>query len=132
MKDLGYFIQGFVGKFAAYAIPLWVMHAYFKATYIELCYALIVIQAIVSIYKAIEQADRHDSVFKWIAIVLLSVAFNAALLYALVKLFGGYPAIIGYIVIKATYAGRTLAARKRYDRIRSHMHALLTKASERA
>ena len=132
MKTLGYFIQGFTKVFAAYAIPLWVMHAYFKATYIELCYALIVIQAIVSVYEAIERADRHDSVFKWIAFVVLSVAFNAALLYALVKLFGGYPAIIGYIVIKATYAGKALVARKRYDRIMSHMHALLTKATERA
>ena len=132
MKNLGYFMQGFAGIFAAYTIPLWVMHAYFKATYIELCYALIVIQAIVSVYEAIERADRHDSVFKWIAFVVLSVAFNAALLYALVKLFGGYPAIIGYIVIKATYAGKALVARKRYDRIMSHMHALLTKATERA
>ena len=132
MKNFGYFMQGFAGIFAAYTIPLWVMHAYFKATYIELCYALIVIQAIVSVYEAIERADRHDSVFKWIAFVVLSVAFNAALLYALVKLFGGYPAIIGYIVIKATYAGKALVARKRYDRIMSHMHALLTKATERA
>lgn len=132
MKNLWYFMQGFAGIFAAYTIPLWVMHAYFKATYIELCYVLIVIQAIVSVYEAIERADRHDSVFKWIAFVALSVAFNAALLYVLVKLFGGYPAIIGYIVIKATYAGKALVARKRYDRIMSHMHALLTKATERA
>lgn len=131
MKNLGYFILGFVKVAATYAIPLWVMHTYFKATDTELCYALITIQAILSIYTAIERADRHDTVFKWIVIVALSVAFNAMLLYAMVKLFGSYPALVGYVFIKAAYAGKDLLARKRYERIMFHMHSLLSKVSEK-
>lgn len=131
MKNLGYFILGFIKVAATYAIPLWVMHTYFKATDTELCYVLITTQALLSIYTAIERADRHDAVFKWIAIVTLSVAFNAMLLYLMVKLFGSYPAVVGYILIKASYAGKDLLARKRYERIMLHMHSLLGGASEK-
>lgn len=131
MKKLGYFIQGFIKVAAVYTIPLWVMHTYFKATDTELCYALIAVQALLSIYTAIKRADRHDTVFEWIAVVAFSVAFNAMLLYLMVKLFGNYLALVGYILIKATYAGKDLLARKRYERIMFHMHSLLGGASEK-